>query len=135
MRIGIVDVFVDDQERARDFYTAMLGLEVKVDAAYGESGRWVTVVSPQDRDGTALLLARLDDAAKVLQAARRESGTPAVSFTTDDCERSYRELLERGVVFVSEPRAMGYGGIDAVFEDGCGNLLNLHQDTAAATGA
>ena len=58
-----------------------------------------------------------------------------MSFTTDDCERSYRELLERGVMFVSEPLAMGYGGIDAVFEDGCGNLLNLHQDTPAAAGA
>jgi predicted enzyme related to lactoylglutathione lyase len=76
-----------------------------------------------------------NDAAKALQAARRDSGTPAVSFTTDDCERSYRELLERGVTFVSEPQAMGYGGIDAVFEDGCGNVLNLHQDTPAATGA
>jgi predicted enzyme related to lactoylglutathione lyase len=135
MKIGIVDVFVDDQDRARQFYTATLGLEIKDDAFYGEGGRWVTVVSPQARDGTALLLATLNDAAKVLQAARRDSGTPAVSFTTDDCERSYRELLERGVVFVSEPRAMGYGGIDAVFEDGCGNLLNLHQDTPAATGA
>ena len=135
MKIGIVDVFVDDQDRARDFYTALLGLEVKVDAAYGESGRWLTVVSPQDRDGTALLLAPLNDAAKALQAARRDSGTPAVSFTTDDCQRSHQELVERGVMFVSEPRAMGYGGIDAVFEDGCGNLLNLHQDTPAATGA
>ena len=135
MKIGIVDVFVDDQDRARDFYSARLGLEVKLDAAYGESGRWLTVVSPEDRDGTALLLAPLNDAAKALQAARRDSGTPAVSFTTDDCERSYRELLDRSVTFVSEPRAMGYGGIDAVFEDGCGNLLNLHQDTPAATGA
>ena len=50
--IGIVDVFVDDQGRARDFHTALLGLEVKVDAAYGDSGRWLTVVSPQARDGT-----------------------------------------------------------------------------------
>ena len=135
MKIGIVDVFVDDQERARDFYTAMLGLEVKEDAAYGESGRWLTVVSPQDRDGTALLLAPLNDAAKALQAGRRDSGTPAVSFTTDDCRRSHRELLERGVTFVSTPQAMGHGGIDAVFEDGCGNPLDLHQDAPAATGA
>jgi catechol 2,3-dioxygenase-like lactoylglutathione lyase family enzyme len=78
MKIGIVDVFVDDQERARDFYTGKLGLEVKNDAAYGDSGGWLTVVS--------------------------------------------------------ERQAMGYGGIDAVSEDGCGNLLNLHQDSAAAGG-
>jgi hypothetical protein len=63
-------------------------------------------VDDHDRDGTALLLAPLSDAAK---ADRRDSGTPAVSFTTDGCERSYRELLERGVMFVGEPLAMGYG--------------------------
>jgi predicted enzyme related to lactoylglutathione lyase len=57
-----------------------------------------------------------------------------VSFTTDDCPRSYQELRARGVTFVSEPAAYGYGGIDAVFEDRCGNLLNLHQDAASATG-
>jgi catechol 2,3-dioxygenase-like lactoylglutathione lyase family enzyme len=57
MKIGLVEVFVDDQDRARDFYTGMLGLEVKDDAAYGESGRWLTVVSPQDfEDGCGKLL-------------------------------------------------------------------------------
>jgi catechol 2,3-dioxygenase-like lactoylglutathione lyase family enzyme len=135
MKIGPVDVFVDNQDRARDFYTATLDLEVEDDAAYGDNGRWLTVVSPQDRDGTELLLAPINDAAKALQAARRESGTPAVSFTTDDYELSYQALRARGVVFVSEPAAMGYGRVDAVFEDGCGNLLNLHQDAPAGTGA
>ena len=128
MKIGLVDVFVDDQDRARDFYTGKLGLEVEMDAAYGPGARWLTVVSPEDRDGTQLLLAPINDAARALQAARRDSGTPAVSFTTDDCQRTYGELSARGVVFLSEPQEMGYGGIDAVFEDGCGNLLNLHQD-------
>lgn len=51
-----------------------------------------------------------------------------MSFTTEDCERAYRELAWRGAVFVSGPQELGYGGTDAVFEDGCGNLLNLHQD-------
>jgi catechol 2,3-dioxygenase-like lactoylglutathione lyase family enzyme len=134
MKISIVDVFVDDQDRARDFYSDALGLQLKDDAAYGASGRWLTVVSPEDPDGTQLLLTPTNDAAKALQAARREAGTPAVSFTTDDCRRSYEELRDRGVVFVSEPQEMGYGGIDAVFEDGCGNLLNLHQDAPMATG-
>jgi catechol 2,3-dioxygenase-like lactoylglutathione lyase family enzyme len=134
MKIGLVDVFVDDQERARDVYTGMLGLQVKTDAAYGPDARWLTVVSPEDADGTELLLAPLNDAAKALQATRRASGTPAVSFSTDDCQRTFQQLRERGVVFLSEPRVMSYGGIDAVFEDGCGNLLNLHQDAPAGTG-
>ncbi|MGH9214298.1 MAG: VOC family protein [Acidimicrobiales bacterium] len=134
MKIGIVDVFVDDQDRARDFYTNMLGLQVKTDAAYSPTDRWLTVVSPEDPEGTQLLLTRLSDPALALQLARREAGTPAVSFTTDDCAGRFRELRDRGVVFVAEPAVLGYGGIDAVFEDGCGNLLNLHQDAPEDTG-
>jgi catechol 2,3-dioxygenase-like lactoylglutathione lyase family enzyme len=135
MRIGVFDVFVNDQARARDFYTGVLGLEVKTDAAHGDSGRWLTMVSPEELDGVELPLAPLDEAAEALQAARRERGAPAVSFTTDDYQRSYAQLRDRGVVFVSEPQAFGYGGIDAVSEDGCGNLLNLHHQTPAASGA
>jgi hypothetical protein len=106
-------------------------LQIKDDAPYGPGARWLTVVSPQDPDGTELLLAPLNDAAKALQASRRATGTPAVSFSVDDCRRRYQELTERGVVFHSEPRAMDYGGLDAVFEDGCGNLLNLHGEAPA----
>jgi catechol 2,3-dioxygenase-like lactoylglutathione lyase family enzyme len=128
MRIGVVEVFVVDQDKARAFYTGVLGLLVKDDASYGDTARWLTVVSPEDPDGTQLLLAPLNDAAAALQAVRRAAGTPAVSFTTEDCSREYRELAGRGAVFVSEPQQRGFGGTDAVFEDGCGNLLNLHQD-------
>ena len=128
MRIGLVEVSVDDQDEARAFYTAVLGFRVKDDASYGDSARWLTVVSPGDPDGPQLLLAAMNDAAAALQAARREAGTPAVSFATEDCPRDYRELVGRGAVFVSAPQQMGYGGTDAVFEDGCRKLLNLHQD-------
>jgi catechol 2,3-dioxygenase-like lactoylglutathione lyase family enzyme len=131
MRIGLVDVFVDDQERARTFYTDKLGLQIKDDVPHGPGARWLTVVSPEDPDGTELLLAPLNEAAKALQTCRYETGTPAVSFKVDDCQRRYDELHEKGVVFRSEPRMMDYGGLDAVFEDGCGNLLNLHQEARA----
>ena len=128
MKIGVAEVFVDDQDKALAFYTDVLGLVVKVDASYSESSRWLTVVSPEQPDGTQLMLAPLNDAAAALQAARRRSGTPALSFTTEDCQQDYLELFSRGAVFVSEPQSKGYGGTDAVFADGCGNLLNLHQD-------
>ena len=128
MRIGLTEIFVDDQDMARKLYTEVLGLQVKTDAPYSGSARWLTVVSPEDPQGTELLLAPMNDAAAALQAARRETGTPAVSFTTEDCHRTYRELSDRGAVFVSEPQPMGYGGMDAVFDDTCGNLVNLHQD-------
>ena len=127
MRIGVTEIAVDDQERARDFYTRVLGLRLKADAPYGSGARWLTVVSPEDPYGTELLLGPLDEAAAGLQAARREQGTPAISFVTSNCRRSYEELRKRGAVFRSAPQKRSYGGIDAVLEDGCGNLLNLHE--------
>jgi predicted enzyme related to lactoylglutathione lyase len=130
MKIGLVEVFVDDQDNARDFYIGQLGLQIKDDAPYGTGQLWLTVVSPEDPGGTELLLAPLNGAARALQVHRRATGTPAVSFTVDDCDRRYHQLRNRGVEFVSGPEAMGYGGIDAMFEDGCGNLCSLHQEGA-----
>jgi hypothetical protein len=72
------------------------------------------------------LLPALMNAAPV-QAERRAASTPAVSFTTGDCRRRHEKLIPRGAVLVSEPQPMGYGGSDAVLQDGCRDLLNLHQ--------
>jgi len=77
MRIGVTEIFVDDQDMARAFYTEVLGFEVKVDASYSDTARWLTVVSPEDPEGTQLLLAPVDDAGAALQVARRNSGSPA----------------------------------------------------------
>ena len=127
MRIGLTEIFVDDQERAWAFYTDVLGFQVKTDAAYGD-GRWLTVVAPDDPDGPELLLAPLTDAARALQQERRDAGEPALSLSTSDCDATHRELVRRGVRFLSEPHRRDHGGINAVFDDGCGNLLNLHQE-------
>jgi predicted enzyme related to lactoylglutathione lyase len=72
------------------------------------------------------LLLALTNAAAV-QAERRVASTAAVPFTTGDCRRRHEKPTRRGAVIVSEPQPMGYGGSDAVIQDGCGNLLNLHQ--------
>jgi catechol 2,3-dioxygenase-like lactoylglutathione lyase family enzyme len=96
VRIGVVEVFVNDQGKAHAFYTGVLGLQVKTDARYSVTARWLTVVSAEDPGGTQLLLAPLNDAAAALQSARREAGTPAISFTVEDCDQTYRELIERG---------------------------------------
>lgn len=133
MRIGLTEIAVDDQDRARTFYTEVLGLRVKADVPYGPGANWLTVVSPEDPDGTELLLVPSNEAAAALQAARREQGSPAVSFTTDDCTRSCEELEARGAVFVSPPQRRDYGGIDAVLEDGCGNLVNLHEGESTSS--
>lgn len=128
MLIKLAGIFVEDQDAARKFYTNVLGFQVKTDAAYGPGQRWLTVVSPEDPDGTQLLLSPGDEAATALQRAQRAAGKPAVSLTTDDCRREHRELVAKGVTFTLEPTKMEYGGTDAVFDDGCGNLINLHQD-------
>jgi catechol 2,3-dioxygenase-like lactoylglutathione lyase family enzyme len=126
MRIDVV-VSVDDRDKASAFSTAVLRFDVKDDASDDDGARWPTVVSPENPDGPQLLLAAMNEAAAALQAARRETGAPAVSFSTQGCPRDDEELAGRGVL-MSAPRQMGDGGTDAVFEDGCGNLLNLHQD-------
>jgi len=128
MRIKLAGIFVNDQDNARTFYSEVLGFQVHTDAAYGEKERWLTVVSPDDPEGTELALGLADGPSEQFQRALRESGTPATSLGTDDCQRDYETLRERGVHFTMEPTKMPYGGTDAVFEDGCGNLINLHQD-------
>jgi predicted enzyme related to lactoylglutathione lyase len=69
-----------------------------------------------------------DAAARAFQQASRDAGRPVLSLRTDDCQRDAEGLKAKGVVFVKEPARMAYGGMDAVFADTCGNLLNLHQD-------
>ena len=108
-----------------------VGRDRRAPGAVGAGERWLTVVSPEDPDGTELLLAPLNDAAKALQAHRRATGTPAVSFIVDNCQR-YRDLRDRGVV--AEPEALGDGGSDAVFGDGGGNALNPDQHVPAGVG-
>jgi catechol 2,3-dioxygenase-like lactoylglutathione lyase family enzyme len=128
MRIGLIGIFVDDQDRAERFYTEVLGLEIKSNAAYGPGERWLTVVSPEDPDGVELVLHLTDEPARAFRQASRELGRPVFSLRTGDCAGDAERLKAKGVVFVREPARMEYGGMDAVFDDTCGNLVNLHQD-------
>ena len=128
MRIGLTSIYVDDQDRAERFYTEVLGFKVKTSAPYSDTERWLSVVAPEDPDGVELVLHLADAAAQAFQQASREAGRPVLSLRTDDCQRDAEGLKAKGVVFVKEPARMAYGGMDAVFADTCGNLLNLHQD-------
>jgi catechol 2,3-dioxygenase-like lactoylglutathione lyase family enzyme len=128
VRLGLVSVFVDDQDQAEQFYTQVLGFQVKTDAPYSDTERWLSVVAPEDPDGVQLVLHLADEPARAFQAASRQAGRPVLSLRTDDCAAEAERLKARGVVFVKEPYRMEYGGMDAVFADSCGNLLNLHQD-------
>jgi catechol 2,3-dioxygenase-like lactoylglutathione lyase family enzyme len=128
MRIGLTSIFVDDQDQAERFYTEVLGLKVKTNAPYGPEERWLTVVSPEEPDGVELVLHLADEPAQAFQQASRQAGRPVLSLRTADCAAEAERLKAKGVVFVKEPWRRDYGGVDAVFADTCGNLLNLHQD-------
>lgn len=128
MRIQLTSIFIDDQDRAERFYTEVLGLRVKVNVPYAETERWLTVVSPEEPAGVELVLHLADEPARAFRQANRELGRPVLSLGTDDCEREAERLKRLGVEFTKEPSRMDYGGVDAVFDDTFGNLINLHQD-------
>src|ERR1700730_17178433 len=128
MRIYITSIFVDDQAKAFDFYTKKLGFEVKHDIPVGEH-RWLTVVSKEQPDGTELLLEPSDHpAVPPYKNALVEDGIPATSFQVDDVDAEFERLTDIGVKFTQEPMDAGPVRM-AVFDDTCGNLLQLVQIT------
>jgi len=128
MKIVLASVLVDDQEKALRFYTDVLGFEKKQDIPMGEA-RWLTLVSPQDRDGTELLLEPDGHpAAKPFKAALVEDGIPYTSFGVDDVRADFERMRKLGVRFTQEPLEMG-PVVTAVFDDTCGNLIQIAQRT------
>ena len=127
MKIILTKIFVNDQDKALEFYTEMLGFVKKNDVASGEY-RWLTVVSPDDQNGTELLLELNDN--PVAQAYQRgifEQGIPATSFGVEDIHAEYEKLKGRGVKFTMEPTKV-YGQVTiAVFDDNCGNLIQMQK--------
>ena len=126
MRIYVTSVFVDDQKKALDFYTNVLGFQMKRDIPLG-SASWLTVVSPEQPDGTELLLEPSGHpAVKPYKRALVEDGIPATSFAVDDVQAEFDRLRSKGVRFTQEPTEMG-GVTTAVFDDTCGNLIQIVQ--------
>lgn len=124
MRIYVTSVLVDDQRKALAFYTDTLGFVKKHDIPLGEAS-WLTVVSPDDPDGTELLLEPDGHpAAKPWKAALVADGIPLTSFAVDDVEAEYRRLEALGVEFTQRPTEMG-PTTTAVFDDTCGNLIQI----------
>jgi predicted enzyme related to lactoylglutathione lyase len=126
MKIKLTTVFVNDQDKALRFYTEVLGFEKKADFSQGPF-RWLTVVSPEDRDGTELQLA-LDNnpAAKAFQKAQFESGQPAAMFFTSDLQGDYERMKAKGAEFAQAPTDVTASKVAKV-HDTCGNLLQITQ--------
>jgi catechol 2,3-dioxygenase-like lactoylglutathione lyase family enzyme len=124
MRITLTSVLVDDQQKALEFYTQRLGFVQKRDIPLGDD-RWLTVISPEDPDGTELLLEPDGHpAAKPFKEALVADGIPFTAFTVQDVRAEFERLKALGVRFTQEPLEMG-PVTTAVFDDTCGNLIQM----------
>ena len=124
MKIVVTSVMVDNQEKALHFYTKVLGFEKKEDIPMGQH-RWLTVVSKSDPNGVELLLEPDEHpAAKPFKQALVEDGIPATSFGVDDVHKEHVRLSALGVFFTQPPVPMG-PVTTAVFDDTCGNLIQI----------
>jgi predicted enzyme related to lactoylglutathione lyase len=126
MRMYIKSVIVDDQDKAREFYTKILGFEIKHNIPMGEHA-WITVVSPEEKDGVELALEpNAHPASQAIQKALMTDGIPWTAFAVDDLNKECARLEAEGVVFTMPPKDMGDFQM-AVFNDTCGNLIQLIQ--------
>lgn len=132
MKIKLTSVSIEDYDKALKFYTEALGFVKKRDIPLGGGARWLTVVSPEDPDGTELLLEPNADypAMKALKESLVKDGIPFTGFQVDDVQAEYARMKKLGVEFTMEPTNMGTT-IIAILNDTCGNLIQLYQVTAA----
>jgi catechol 2,3-dioxygenase-like lactoylglutathione lyase family enzyme len=130
MKINLTSVLVDDQAKALEFYTEVLGFVKKTDVPLGEH-RWLTVVSPEDPDGPELVLEPDEHpAARPFKEALVADGIPFTSFAVEDVHGDFERLASRGVRFTQEPTEMG-PVTTAVLDDTCGNLIQIAAHDAS----
>jgi len=132
MKITLTSVSIDDYDKALKFYTEVLGFVKKHDIPLGNGARWITVTSPEEPDGTQLLLEPNADypAMKALKESLVKDGIPFTAFEVDDIQKEYERLKRLGVEFTMEPTDMGMTTA-AVFDDTCGNLIQIFQMTSS----
>lgn len=124
IRIHLTSVFVDDQQRALQFYTDTLGFQVRQDVPLGNGDRWLTVGAPGQADVELLLEPAGHPAVAPYRDALAADGIPLASFAVDDVHAEYDRLTAAGVTFVQPPTTMGPVTM-AVLDDTCGNLIQL----------
>jgi catechol 2,3-dioxygenase-like lactoylglutathione lyase family enzyme len=124
IRVKLMSILVNDQNRARRFYTGMLGFEIKHDIPIGEAA-WLTLVAPGDAGGVELLLEPTGHpAAAALQQALHKDGIPLAQLYTVDIAAEFERLRAKGVAFRDEPKSLGPTKF-VDFDDTCGNLIRL----------
>lgn len=126
MKIKLTSIFVNDQNKALDYYTKNLGFIKKADIGAGKY-RWLTVVPAEEPNGPQLVLGPNDNpAAKTYQESLFKQGIPITMFFVDDIQREYQRLKKLGVKFTMEPTRTP-GSTIAVFDDTVGNLIQITQ--------
>ncbi len=126
MKIKVISLYVDDQDKALRFYTEVLGFTKKTDFSQGPY-RWLTVASPEEPEGTELQLAlNSNPAAKAYQQAMFQQNQPAIMFFTDDVKGDYERIKARGATFTMPPTDVTASTI-TMLNDTCGNLIQLTQ--------
>jgi len=127
MRIRIVSIPVQNQEKALKFYTGKLGFIKKLDIPLGEGNRWLTVVAKEEQDGPELLLEPSPisfEPAELYQKALFDAGIPYTQFNVVNLQEEYERLTDLGVEFSMKPTEMGAAKL-AVFDDTCGNNIQI----------
>ena len=128
MKIKLTSVSIDDYDKALKFYTEIMGFVKKQDFPLGEGARWITVVSPEEPNGTELLLEPNASypAMKAFKESLVKDGIPFTAFLVNDIQHEYERMKALGVEFTMEPTNMGMSTA-AIFDDTCGNLIEIYQ--------
>lgn len=130
MRVRVIGIPVQDQEKALKFYTEKLDFLKKLDVPLGEGNRWLTLVAKEEQDGPEILLEPAPnhfEPAKVYQKALFDAGIPYTQFNVNDVQAEYDRLIELGVEFSVKPTEMGTVKI-AVLNDTCGNRIQILEE-------
>jgi predicted enzyme related to lactoylglutathione lyase len=126
MQLKFASIRVEDQGKALEFYTSVLGFAKMADIPMGEY-RWLTVTSPDGIAGVELVLEPMGfPPSRAYQKAVFDAGIPAIALITQDIAADVQRLKSRGVIFHGEPKTTG-PITSTIFEDTCGNLVNLVQ--------
>jgi len=131
MKIKLTSVSIDDYEKALKFYTEIMRFEKKHDIPLGDGARWITVVSPEEPNGTELLLEPNASypAMQALKESLMKDGIPFTAFQVEDIQAEYERMKNLGVEFTMEPTNVG-AATAAVLNDTCGNLIQIYQVNA-----